>query len=268
MDIVRRAAAALLLVCSALGVVLCLAALVGVWVVNQPAKNALAQTLDTLDGYLTLANQTVQQVGDGTTRLRATLDGARRQFADEPRAEERGAIANRVVATVRESGATLATLRNVIQTLSNSLATLNRTLAQLARLPSVVPPTLPTDLQGVEQNLSAISGRLDTLEARLADANQALTNLGSYVDSVADELRGLDDRLGEWTARLAAAQAAIAAAKTNLSTTVDLVSIGLSLLLVLFGAGQLSLVSQAWGWLRADRSGTDAWRPEGGAAAS
>src|SRR4051812_7639225 len=64
MNLLRRSGAALLLVCSALTAALCLGGIVGVWVINQPAKELVADTLDTIDGYLTLANQTIAQIRD------------------------------------------------------------------------------------------------------------------------------------------------------------------------------------------------------------
>src|SRR3954451_10634042 len=162
MNVLRRCGAALLLVGSALGVVLCLAGLIGVWAVHQPAKEFVGDTLDTLDSYLALANQTVQQVGDRTTRLRTTLDGARQELGERGDAA-RGALTTRVSAALQEASGALASLRNVIHTVSTTVATLNRTLERLARLPGVVPPTLPDDLQALEQRLSTLGDRVDAL---------------------------------------------------------------------------------------------------------
>src|SRR5437868_12882968 len=119
MIVLRRGGAVLLLVLSVLGVALCLGGVIGVWVVHQPAKEMVGDTLDTLDSYLVLANQTVQQVGDRTARLRATLAGARQDLAVGGDAA-RGAITARVTVVVQETSATLTTLRNVVQTLSTN----------------------------------------------------------------------------------------------------------------------------------------------------
>jgi hypothetical protein len=250
MNVLRRGGAALLLVCSALVLLLCLGGVVGVWVVNQPAKQAIGDALETLDSYLTLADQTVQQVGERTARLRATLDGARREMVVADNAG-RGAITARVTVALQEASATLATLRGVVQTLSASVATLNRTLGHLGRVPGVVPPTLPDDLQALEQSLSILGDRLDTLGAAMSDASVGLTSLTDRIGAVSGELRGMDERLDQWRSRLAAARSAVASAKAGAPTAIDLASVGLSLLLLLFGAGQTSLGLQAWRWLRA-----------------
>jgi uncharacterized protein YoxC len=248
MNVLRRGGAGLLLVCSALGVALCLGALVGVWIVRQPAKEVIGDTLDTVDSYLTLANQTVEEVGDRTARLWATLDGARRELVAGGDAG-RGAMTARVAVAVQETSATLTTLRSVVQTLSTSVATVNRTLGHL-RLPGVVPPTLPDDLQGLERGLSTLGDHLDTLGAAVSDVGLGVTSLTDRLGAVSVELQALNDRLDQWKSRLAAARSAMGSAKAAVSTAIDLASVGLSLLLVLFGAGQASLCIQAWRWLR------------------
>lgn len=248
MNVLRRSGAVLLLVLSVLGVALCLGGVVGVWVVHQPAKEAASDTLDTLDSYLTLANQTVEQVGERMTRLRATLDGARRELVAGGDVG-RGAITARVAAAIQEASATLATLRNVLQALSTSVARVNQTLGHLARLPGVVPPTLPDDLPTLERSLSTIGDHVDTLGAAMSDVSLGLTSLTDGLGAVSGELQAMDARLGQWTSRLATARSAIASAKAAVSTAIDLASVGLTLLFVLFGAGQVSLCIQAWRWL-------------------
>jgi hypothetical protein len=243
MNVLRRCGAALLLVLSALGVALCLGALVGVWVVHQPAKDAIVDTLDTLDSYLTLANQTVEQIGDRTTRLRPLLDGARL----EPGDEDRGAITVRVTAAVQEATSTLSTLRNVVEASSNSVGTWNRALG---RLPGLVPPALTDALQGIERSLSVISARVDTLEAALSGVSLDLSRLSEVRSAVFSELQALDEQLDQWGLRLTTARAAIASAKSTAATAISLISVGLSLLFVLFGVGQATLCSQAWRWLK------------------
>jgi hypothetical protein len=257
MNVLRRGGAALLLVCSVLGLALCLGGMVGVWVVHQPAKEFVADTLDTLDGYLTLANQTVEQAGDRLTRLRATLDGARGDLVAGGDAG-RGAITPRLAGALQEASATVATLASAVQAASTGVATVNRTLGHLARLPGVVPPTLPDDLQALEQNLTVISGHLDTLGTAVSDVSVGLTSLTERIGGVSSELQSLDDRLGQLTARLTTARSTLASAKASASTAIDLASVGLTLLLVLFGAGQVSLGLQAWRWLRAPSAGAPA----------
>jgi chromosome segregation ATPase len=249
MNVLRRCGAALLLVGSALGVALCLGGLIGVWVVHQPAREIVGDTFDTLDSHLTLASQTVQQVRDRTTQLRTTLDGARQELGATGDAA-RGAITARLTPALQEASTTLASLRGVIQALSNSVATVNRTLGHLARLPGVVPPTLPDDLQTLEQRLSTLGDRVDALGATVSDVSLDLPRLTDRLGAVSGELRDLDERLDQWMARLATAQTAMASAKATASTAIDLASVGLSLLLVLFGVGQVSLGVQAWRWLQ------------------
>src|SRR5262245_21226257 len=108
MNVLRRCGAAVLLVVSALGVVLCLGGVIGVWVFHQPAKEFVGDTLDTLDSYVTLANQTVQQVTDRATRLRTTLDSARGEL--NARGIERGAITARLTPALQEASVTLVSL--------------------------------------------------------------------------------------------------------------------------------------------------------------
>jgi septal ring factor EnvC (AmiA/AmiB activator) len=249
MNVLRRCGAALLLVCSLLGFALCLGGVIGVWIVHQPAKEFVGDTLDTLDSYLTLASQTVQQVNDRTTRLRTTLDNAREELNARGVAE-RGAITARLTPALQEASGTLVSLGNVMQALSNSMATANRALGHMARLPGFVPPTLPDDLQTLEQRLSTIADRVDTLGATVSDASVQLASLTDRLRAVQTELQDLDQQLDQWTARLATAQTTIASAKATAPTVIDLASVGLSLLFVLFGVGQVSLGILAWRWLQ------------------
>jgi hypothetical protein len=254
MNVLRRCGAALLLVVSALGLALCLGGLIGVWVVHQPAKEFVGDTLDTLDSYLTLANQTVQQVNDRTTRLRTTLDNARQELSARGVAG-RGAITDRLTPALQEASTTLVSLGNVIQALSNSMATVNRALGHMANLPGFVPPTLPDDLQTLEQRLSTIADRVNTLGATASDASVQLASLTDRLRAVQADLQDLDERLDQSKARLATAQTTIASAKATAPTVIDLASVGLSILLVLFGVGQVSLGLQAWRWLQPGAAG-------------
>jgi hypothetical protein len=247
MNVLRRCGAALLLVFGALGVALCLGALVGVWVVHQPAADAISSTLDTLDGYLTLANQTVEQISDTTTRLQLLTEVAGPELDDE----DRGAIAVRASVAVQEATSTLTRLRNTVQDWSNSVGTWNRTLAGLERLPGLVPPSVSDALQGIEGSLSAISARMGTLELALSGASRGLTRVSEVLSAISGELQALNDQLDQWALRLTTARAAIASAKATAATVLILTSVGLSLLLVLFGVGQANLCIQAWRWLRA-----------------
>jgi hypothetical protein len=135
--------------------------------------------------------------------------------------------------------------------LSTRVAAVNRTLGHLTRLPGVVPATLPDDLQALEASLGTVVERLDTLGETVSDASLGLASVTDRLGAAAGELQSLDDRVDQWTARLATARETIAAAKARVSAAIDLAAIGLSLLLVLLGAGQVSLGLQGWRWLRA-----------------
>ena len=93
MTILRKIAAILVMILAVVGLLICLAGLIGAWVVNKPVTNAVTGVLGTANDYLGLANQATQtadatvsdvtqrlnDLGQAATRLEPGSEGADRR---------------------------------------------------------------------------------------------------------------------------------------------------------------------------------------------
>jgi hypothetical protein len=59
---IRKLASILVMILGAAGCLLCLAILIGAWVINEPATVAVTGALEMVEGYLNLAGETTGQL--------------------------------------------------------------------------------------------------------------------------------------------------------------------------------------------------------------
>lgn len=246
----KRILAVIVMILAAIGALLCLGGVIGAWAANEPVTNAITSTIDTLDGYVGLASQTTQLASDRIGGLRGEIESVQ-QTAANVTPEQKAQLAERVRATVQQRfGPTVTSVRNAATTLSTGVVALNKSLESLNRLPGVTVPTLTDELQAVNERLDAVNSKVDALGATVSDANFDGARLNAAASAAASELQSLETTMNQWQSRLDAARASAANARSAVSSAIDLGSLVVTLLLLLFGAGQISLFAHALDWFR------------------
>ena len=239
---IRKILAVLLIIIAGLGLILCVGGLIGTWVANTPMTDAITATAQTADSYLALVGNATamasNQVGDVRTQLDEIGDRVENMTA-----ETRSEIANQISDAVKHRlGPAVSTLRTTAATLRTGIIALNRSLENANRIPGVNVPTLTGELQAADQRLNEINDRLTALTTSIADVSVDGSQVESLIASTADQLASVEDLFNQWNTQIETVSAAIAAASTTAPGLIDLASVILSLLLILFGAGQVCLI--------------------------
>lgn len=241
----------LLLLVASIGLVLCAGGVIGVWLVNTPATDAVTAAAQTAESYLALADNTTATANSEIESLRVQLEtiGTR---VEGMTPETRAAVADEVSNSVQTRfGPTVGALRTTFTTLRAGIIALNQSLESANRIPGVNVPTLTDELQTADQKLEAIGRSLDEIRIAVSDVTIDGSAIQTQIAATTERLASFEGMLSQWRAQIAAAIAAIAATSEAAPGVIDLTSLLLSILLILFGAGQLCLILRSIGALRA-----------------
>jgi hypothetical protein len=100
------------------------------------------------------------------------------------------------------------------------------------------------------QRLDTISTGIDDMKTAVSDADFEGTKVQNAAATTSDNLRSLESALTTWQSRIDATQDATRSVTTNVPRWIDLSSIAVSFLAILFGAGQVALFVSAWNWFQ------------------
>jgi ElaB/YqjD/DUF883 family membrane-anchored ribosome-binding protein len=247
----RKILAALLLVCAGFGLILCVAGLFGAWIANEPATNAMTAAIETVEGYLGLAGATTTTASAQVDSLHTIISGLETRVSGMT-AQDRAAIAGQIRDTVQtQLGPTIKTLRTTLSTVRSGLIALNTSLVAANRIPGVNLPTFTDELQAVDQQLSTVTDNLTALVASVGDVSVDGSKVEALLASTSEQLGATKAALDRTSALIATGSTQIAGVGAAAPGLIDLTSVTVSLLALLFGAGQLSLILKSWAWLKA-----------------
>lgn len=243
----RKILAVLLILCAGVGLLLCIAGLIGAWVANTPLTDTVTTTTAAGHEYLTTATATVTTIHDQVQRFQGEV-AALQARVPAMTAETRAEVTARISATVQPwLGEPVASLRTTLTTLAASATALNSALESANRIPGVNLPTFADELQAAEQRLEEIRANVATLQAAAADLSIDGSRLETALAAVAERLVAIDDLLVRLQTQVAAIDQALVAFGAAAPGWIDLGSVVLSLLAILFGAGQVSLIQRGVG---------------------
>lgn len=238
----RKVAAVLVMVLSVIGVLICLAVVVGAWVLNEPATTAITTSLDTADDYVEVAEQATEQVDSRLSQVQSLIQSLT-ATAPERAAEARATVEQKVAPVVSQ-------VQETITVIQSGIATANQLLTQFSRLPGVNVPSLSEQLGELNQRITQADSTLDTLTSALADKEFDSSKVSAAVNNLSARLAELRVTLDSVATRLASAHSTIATASSATPAAIDKISIVVSLLGLLLGAGQVSLFMQGLNWFR------------------
>ena len=243
----RKIGASLLLIVAGLGLLLCLIGGIGVWVADQPLTDTVTAALSAANGYLQLAGNGAATASDQVESVRQQIDAAQSTVANLPpeaRAKAASEITERIMPPINILRTTIATLRTAAVSLNKSLESANR-------IPGVNLPTYTDQLQAADQVLDEVSSELAAAAAQLTDVTVDGSRIEASLAATSAKLATVVGMLDGWAQQSTAAGQALVAAEAAAPPLIDWTSLALSLLFLLFGAGQLCLISTALHELRA-----------------
>jgi len=247
MAIARKIGAGALMVFASIGLLICIAAIIGAWAARGPLIATSDNVLEAVDGALALASQATQSIDDSLTdlnqRVTALRDNVRQPGSD-------GGVADGRVrdAVEQEIGPRLERARSGGAKLRQAVAGVNKALETANRIPGVSVPTLSDELGTVDAKLDDAEARLQDVRTAIADRDNS--RLGARLDNLSEQLGTLHTTLANAQARIEGARTNLAGIQATIPTLVTTVCVVVALLSLLFGAGQVLLIRQGWRWLK------------------
>ena len=243
----QKIGACLLLAAAVLGLLVCVICGLGVWVANGPLTDGVTAALVTAGGYVQLTGASLAAASDQVEGTRQQVDALQSTLANLPleaRAAAAAEIKDKIAPPVNAVRATVAAV-------STAAVALNKSLESANRIPGVNLPTFTEQLQAADQALDEITNDLATATAQLADVSVDGSKAAAVLAATSNKLAGVESKLDGLALQSAEVDQALIAAEAATPPLIDWTSVALSLLFLLFGAGQLCLMTTAIQLLRA-----------------
>ena len=258
--ILKRILVAIVILIAAIGLVLNAAGLVGIWVVRGPVRDTVTALSTALNSKLGAVDQALARVGaraDQGRQALARINDAASKLGD--RIEEGSPALNALAGTVRDDLAPkIADTRAQASAFHDGVVAVNATLETLNRSTFITVPTLTDELSAFSERVETAQSDAQELRAAIAEARAGAS--ANLVAAVTARTIAIDNVLAQIQAAMAKQQATLAQRQqqvTDLSDTllraINLLVVLLTVLFLVFAAGQVLLIYICWQYIRAGR---------------
>jgi predicted nucleic acid-binding Zn-ribbon protein len=258
--VVKRILAAIVILIATIGLALSVAGLVGVWVARGSARDTVTALSTALNGTLAAVDQALARVGaraDQGRQALARVNNAASKLGD--RIEEGSPALNALASAVRDDLAPkIADTRAQAATLRDGVVSVNAMLETLNRIPFIAVPTLTDELSTVSERVEAAQNDAQELRATITEARAgASANLVAAVTArtiaIDNGLAQIQAAMGKQQATLAQRQQQVSDLSDTLLRAINLLVLLLTVLFLVFAAGQVLLIYVCWQYIRAGR---------------
>lgn len=265
MALFQRSTGVLLLILASLGIVACIAGVVGVWIVFANTSSRVTSISEKVDAGL-------ERVSTGNNKVRRALDRAREDVAEVRKGSTRlgtgtdrnGAVAQALRIYVREqAGPNLNELSGRLITLSDTAVAVSALLDSAQDLRSNEDAQLTSEeLEEWSAEARQLSGILRRLETAVGSGEVAAnpTEIADATGEVDRVLQRCQARVDGWQSDLDSTREDVRRARENLIGWLTTSAVVVTVLLVWIGAGQVSLLVHGRRWSRS--SGSQTTSPE------
>jgi hypothetical protein len=246
MGLIRRLIGIVFGTAGLIGLLLCVAGIVGCWLAHSEVHRRVDRTFDRADSSLAQADQSLRQVGQRLTETQSELAALRRRESEMASQPPAGKSALRVLSkrAAASFNPQLGEARQMLVQATEVTLVVNGLMDALAELPLTERVNIDVD-------------RLHSASDQLTDLNQRATKLLALLDKAApdgdSEIEGESTRAGELLDRILAAvgdgsnridsaRSTVERSQAKIGLWVDRLAIVITVLLVWIGAGQLSLL--------------------------
>jgi uncharacterized phage infection (PIP) family protein YhgE len=250
MTVLRKIAAVVVMVLAALGLLLCIVGLIGVWAVNEPITGIVTGAFGAMENYLGLAGNATQATSEFVGDVQRDVDRVT-EAASGLKDTARAVISTTLSRAIGdELPAKVARIRKTASAVADSAVQFNNTLESLNRLPGLTVPTLTDELQSVGQRIETIQAGVNDIKAAVDEALPDGSRITALTVKVSSQLQEVQTTLNRGQARIESTAESVAVAKAKAPGWIDLGSVAASLGFILFGAGQLFLFIAALDWFK------------------
>ena len=257
LNIVSRILVALLMLLAVIGFIASVAGIAGAWYARSNARNAViditnvtTKTLTTVNNGLERvtaqvqdARQKVTQVNDAAANLGNQID------ASNPLVDKFNQLVNTSLAPSIEKVSTAATA------VHDAVVALNSKLELLNLLPGVQVPTLTDQLSGVSDRAQEAQTAVQDLQSSLADVKSGLvttvvTAVTQRTATIDAALVRIQDAVDTYQATVARTQQRVTATSNAVLLLIDVGTVSLTLLFIIFAIGLVLLMWVCWQFVR------------------
>jgi hypothetical protein len=259
MKTLKQVLAIAAIILSVAGLVISLAGIAGVWMINDALTSEVAtDVFDRTETALTALENTLDRVIVALERSRSaieTIDQAAGKAGDK--IESSSPVANLISNTIGdELFPAIIGIRDTISGVRSTIIAVNASIEAANAIPLVSIPTLPMEkLQAVDERASNAVDRVQELRADVAAlksgaADALVSNVTTRTGAIDDDLAAIETFAGAYRDDVGRVSAGLAAVRAKLPGMLDLASVLLTVVLLWFSVGQVSLVVSGWRFLK------------------
>jgi hypothetical protein len=250
MNACQRALAGLTLLLSAAGLLLSLAAGVGVWLVKGPVTAKATWAFERIDAALGVADQSLEQVKTSLARAAQRLDTVREEQRQLAQGARSNPLRRRLVRTVQQSVVPeVGNAHEKLHAVAESAVVVNALLEDVGNLPF-------SSVAGLDLGrLTEINGRLATLgpaawelSRLLGEPDVASGDAGAQLSRVDQAVKTMLELIAEYEPQLAQVRQRTEALRSRTLFWITPAAVLVSLVCFWVALSQVSLLSHAWSW--------------------
>ena len=244
--VLRRILAGIVILIATIGFLANAAALIGTWVIRQPARHSVTALSKFVNDQLGTIDQALARVNDAANKLGDRLD-------------EGSPMLTALTSTVRDDLAPgIADMRAQATALHDRVVAVNAALETLDSLGFITVPTFSDELSAVSERVDAVQSDIQELRAAIDEARTgALANL---VPAVTTRTTKIDNVLAQIKSTALKYQVAVVQKRQQLTDlshrmlrAINLLVLSLTALFLVVAAGQVLLIYVLWQYVRRGR---------------
>jgi hypothetical protein len=241
------------MVLAVIGLLIALGGCIGAWSFKDDVTTAVVSGLDAAVKVAALGEKAtaqsslvIGQVGSGLSSVQSGL-----AQGVERRQENIAAVVS--TANERYGPAVTRTVETVTAT-RDAIVAFNESLVAINRIPGIEVPTLTAELDAVQAQVDTVVTRIDGIRQTVADILPDGTPIQDAVGQTAAAAATASASLQDYSTRLGTAKEQATAASATAPRAINTLVWLLTLLLLLWAAGQVSLFIHALEWFRRPNS--------------
>ena len=255
----KRVLAWSLILISVVGILVCSLGMIGSWLVNQPATDAILKLLAGADAALLRVEASLTTASTQLEAANSAISTARQAAAElGDRFEKNSPILDRVERALQDSLIpAVGRIRAAFLQVQERILVINNTIEALNALPGIQLPTLILQLQALNEQVELISSTAQQVQQNISDFKAGVVDrlepFREKTDSIAVFLKGLEQDVNTYLQQVHTLQSNLEDLQKSIPTTIDTISILVTLLFAWLILAQVSLLVVARVYLKTGR---------------
>lgn len=258
MKMIKRIISGVVIFVSLLWVLLCLAGIVGVWLVNGSLTESLTGTLDQVESVLVFTRRRLDQEEADLSDFRDSIDTFNQTVTEAgEQAAEKSPTLTLIINTVStELAPEIETTAEIISTIRGTILSTDSTLKTMNSIPFVSVPTLPMEqLATIDQKIQDAVTSVKTLgeTAKKVEAGtieHITSTITTQMELIDAQVEQVQTSLFEFNATLTKAEHGVVAINARIPGLIDWGSVLATLTLLWISLAQGSLLYLGWFYLK------------------